>query len=900
MTIFSIGSIGLFLNEVMQLLVGYLGYVFLFVSCVLCFNYLWKAGHFHLSKKSLWAFGLLSLSLSLLLGLSQVSIKAPWQAFESLCNTLSSFQTGTFHSVSGLLGSLLAGLCASLFTNIGAWLIAVGSLIACLVLLVDIYTQDEVIKDKKSIHEVLEEAQEKILALPMPDLSKLVSLTQGESQSTWEDVKEVLHQDPNHPKSEKHPLKALEIETKSDPSLQSDPSSLKTMEVFKEEKEDSMAPSTPIYDASHYLTQNIDLSDSLQLQEVQDDFRPSLTSKFMGVDDDPLGYEDEFESFDDYEADNSEVPFEKARKFVDDFQNYSESLSFADFKSSSNPYALEEDYGVHNSWYEEDRLDFLHQRESLLESEEFEDSDLSEYGLDPHRSTFQTPTLTSWNRLDGFSNANLVTKLHTAPPYNPNTYTLPSLSLLEEPIPFTYTSTNLRTARKQSKRLIEVLNYFGVEAQVTNLHLGPAVTQFEVLPAPGVSMNSFINLQSDIKVALEAQEIRIQAPIPGQDSAGIEVPNLYKNTVYLKEMLRQVPARLLEKPLVFALGKDLMGNNVYGRLDTMPHLLMAGNEGSGRLQGIDALLCSLLLRTTPSEVSLLLIDPTKEELLDYANVPHLMAPILFEPLMASSALKEVVAKMEERSALFAQVGVRNLSAYNNFIVSQADPTRTQLPRLVIVINELADLMTSASKEVEQSIQRITQDGRAAGIHLVISTARPSINVVTGVVKNNISSRMAYRLDGRLDSRIVLEQSGAEKLMGEGDMLWMDGTHSSPQRIQGVLVSEHEVQAICQAVIKQASPTYDQAFLQLKTEGKRSSEPNDPLYGQVKEFVIAGQRASASLIQRHFRLSFARASRLLDQLEESGVVGPANGSRPRKILIQPTRKSKKNISSNQEQ
>ncbi len=900
-TLFSIGPVGIFLNEVMQLLVGYLGYVLILAVCGLSFNYLWKVGHFHLSKKSLWAFGLLSLSLSLLLGLSQVAINAPWKAFEALCNALPNFQTGTFSSISGLTGSFLAGLCSSLFTNIGAWVIAVGCLMTCLVLWIDILTQDD-LKDKKSIHEVLEEAQDKILALPMPDFSKLKSLTQMEGPSTWEGVKEVLSEDSTKPKT--NPLKALEA-----PKTVKDLSKLSAFELKKEQdspienslKEkplDSFPFNMPNYDPSHYSTQNIDLSDSLQLQEVQDDFRPSLTSKFMGMDDDPLGYEDEFEAF-DYQEQSQNVPFEEARKFVDDFQNHTDPLSFADFKRSSNPYALEDDYGVQNSWDEEDSLDFLHQRESLMESEKFEDSDLSEYDLDQKALTRSNPTLTSWNRLDGFSNATLVNKLHGAPPFNPNTYTLPSLSLLEEPAPFAYSSTNLRTARKQGKRLIEVLDYFDVEAQLTDLHIGPSVTQFEVLPAPGVSMNAFINLQNDLKTALEAPEIRIQAPLAGKDSAGIEVPNLYKNTVYLKDMLRQVPARLHEKPLVFAIGKDVMGNNVYGRLDTMPHLLMAGNEESGRLQGVDALLCSLLLRTTPSEVNLLLIDPTKEELLDYSNVPHLMAPVICEPLMASSALKEVVVKMEERSTLFAQVGVRNLSAYNNFIVNQADPTRTKLPRLVVVINELADLMTCASKDVEQSIQRITQDGRAAGIHLVISTARPSINVVTGVVKSHIASRMAYRLDSRLDSRIILDQAGAEKLLGEGDMLWMDNNDPTPRRVQGVLVSEQEVQAVCEAVIKQASPTYDKAFLQLKTEGKHQSEPSDPLYGQVKEFVIAGQRASASLIQRHFRLSFARASRLLDQLEESGVVGPANGSRPRKILIQPSRKSKKSLSSNQD-
>lgn len=816
-TIFSIGPLGVFFNEVMQLLFGYLGYVLLLAGCAGCFGYLWKAGQIHLSKKNWWALGLLAFSLSLLLGLSQVSVKEPWRAFQYVLNSLPNFGTGTFFSVSGLTGSFLAGICASLFTNIGAWLIAVGTMIACLVLLVDVLTQEEA-KDKKSF---FEEAQEKILSLPMPDLSKLVSLAQAESQSTWEDVKEVIQND-GKPKSPKTSIKALPLKREGENPESQAPSN-QNPPLKQEEKSDS---SLPNYDPRHYTTENIDLSDHLQLQEVQDDFRPSLTSKFMGVDDDPLGYEDEFEAF-DYQNSlhkTDPAPFEEARRVIDD-SPHSNSFSFSDFKRST--YDFEDDF-TYQSWPDAEELDFLDQRESLVESDAFEDSDLSEYDLE--QTTLADSTLNSWNHLKG--NAMWMETRHPAPPYNPKTYKLPSLSLLEEPISFEYSSTNLRFARKQGKRLMEVLNHFGLEAKLIDLHIGPTITQFEVLPAPGVSMNSFIHLQNDIKTALEAQEIRLQAPLPNRDSAGIETPNAYKDTVYLKDMLRQVPARLQEKPLVFAIGKDVMGNNLYGRLDTMPHLLIAGQEDSGRLDGLDALLCSLLLRTNPSEVKLLLIDPTKEELLEYSNVPHLMAPLFFEPLLASSALKEVVALMEERSALFAKVGVRNLSAYNG-MSHQANP----LPRVVVVINELADLMTSASKEVEHSIQRITQEGRAAGIHLVISTVRPSINVVTGVVKGNISSRMAYRMESRMDSRIILEQAGAEKLLGDGDMLWMDG--SEPCRVQGVTMSEQEVQAVCQAVSKQASPTYDEAFLHLKTEGKHQSEPSDPLYGQVKEFVIAG-------------------------------------------------------------
>lgn len=476
------------------------------------------------------------------------------------------------------------------------------------------------------------------------------------------------------------------------------------------------------------------------------------------------------------------------------------------------------------------------------------------------------------------------------PVYNPATYKLPPISLLEESKTKGRSTTNIKNARAQGVRLIEILKEFNVDAQLGDIHIGPSVTEFEVIPGQGVRVNTFTNLSNDIKMALAAKDIRVEAPIPGKSAVGIEVPNAEKTAVTMKELLRAVPPSLADKPLTFTLGKDLMGNNVYGRLDTMPHLLIAGATGSGKSVCVNSIICSLLLRTRPDEVKLLLVDPKKVEFTPYNGIPHLLGPVITDANLASGALKVIVEMMDQRYSLFEELSVRNISSYNEYVRQNPECSKLPLPRIVVIIDELADLMLAASKDVEQSIQRITQLARAAGIHLIVATQRPSVNVITGVIKANIPSRIAFMVSSRPDSRTILDQIGAEKLLGYGDMLFLDNGAASPVRLQGVFIQDKEVEQICSFVKSQAAPAYEDAFVMLKEinsqggEVGEMAEETDPLYPEVKNFVIVSRKASTSLIQRRFRLGYGRAARILDQLEAGGIIGPANGTRPREILV----------------
>ena len=474
--------------------------------------------------------------------------------------------------------------------------------------------------------------------------------------------------------------------------------------------------------------------------------------------------------------------------------------------------------------------------------------------------------------------------------YDPAKYKLPPINLLEENTA-KRSNANVRNARTQGQRLIDILKQFNVEATLGEVHIGPSVTEFEVIPGQGVRVSAFTNLQNDIKMALAATDIRVEAPIPGKSAVGIEVPNAEKTMVTMKELIRNVPPKLQDKPLMFTLGKDLMGNNVYGRLDTMPHLLIAGATGSGKSVCVNSIICSILLRTRPDEVKLLLVDPKKVEFTPYNGIPHLLSPVITDANLASGALKVIVEMMDARYSLFEELTVRNISSYNEYVKQNPDCGKEVLPRIVVIIDELADLMLAASKDVEQSIQRITQLARAAGIHLIVATQRPSVNVITGVIKANIPSRIAFMVSSRPDSRTILDQSGAEKLLGYGDMLFLDNGASSPVRLQGVYIQDKEVEEICNWVKSQATPAYEDAFVMLKEINSQGGEVSDlaeemdPLYPEVKNFVIVSRKASTSLIQRRFRLGYGRAARILDQLEANGIVGPSNGSRPREILVE---------------
>lgn len=470
-------------------------------------------------------------------------------------------------------------------------------------------------------------------------------------------------------------------------------------------------------------------------------------------------------------------------------------------------------------------------------------------------------------------------------------YRLPRLSILDSVQRKSRTSTNATVAKQQGQKLIDILYEYGVNAKLVQIHIGPSVTKFEIKPELGVRVSKISNLANDIKMALAATDLRIEAPIPGKSAVGIEIPNVEKTPVQMKELMQSIPKEFDRKKLLFCLGKDLTGDNVYGELNRMPHLLIAGATGSGKSVCVNSIICSLLLRTKPDEVKMILIDPKKVEFTPYNDVPHLLAPVITDGDLANKGLKVVVEMMDHRYDLFGNLGVRNIQAYNEYVLNHPDEHLKPLPRLVVIIDELADLMLVAAKEVEASIQRITQLARAAGIHLVVATQRPSVDVITGVIKANIPSRIAFAVSQAVDSRTILDQAGAEQLLGNGDMLYLPNGETSPKRIQGVYIKDEEVNRICEYVKSQAKPHYDDAFIQLKdlqNMGKEvASECADPLYEEVKRFVITSRRASTSLIQRKFSIGYARAARLIDVLEENRIIGPANGSKPREILVQNT-------------
>ncbi|MEG0265779.1 MAG: DNA translocase FtsK, partial [Erysipelotrichaceae bacterium] len=425
-------------------------------------------------------------------------------------------------------------------------------------------------------------------------------------------------------------------------------------------------------------------------------------------------------------------------------------------------------------------------------------------------------------------------------------YRLPRLTLLNDANKKTRSTANVAAANDAGKRLINILDQFGVKATLINTHIGPSVTKFEIKPDLGVRVHKISNLQYDIKMALAAKDIRIEAPIPGKSAVGIEIPNVEKTVVTMKELMRSIPEKYLDKKLMFALGKDLMGNCIYGELNKMPHLLIAGATGSGKSVCINSIITSLIMRSTPDEVKLLLVDPKKVEFTPYHGIPHLLGPVITDGEEAARALKVVVVTMDNRYELFSRAGVRNISGYNTYIDEHPEEGLTRLPWIVVIIDELADLMLVAAKDVESSIQRITQLARAAGIHLIVATQRPSVDVITGVIKANIPSRIAFAVSSAVDSRTILDQIGAEKLLGYGDMLYIPIGEQVAMRVQGVFVSDDEVLAITNQAKAQGKPKFDDAFvrLELLDSGRGTSDNvNDPLYEEVKEFVIQSRRAS---------------------------------------------------------
>ncbi|NTW95100.1 MAG: DNA translocase FtsK [Erysipelotrichaceae bacterium] len=465
-------------------------------------------------------------------------------------------------------------------------------------------------------------------------------------------------------------------------------------------------------------------------------------------------------------------------------------------------------------------------------------------------------------------------------------YTLPSVNLLDE-VPLKNKSVaNQNAAVVKGKRLIEILNQFEINATLIGTHIGPAVTKFEVKPDSNIKISKISSIQDNIKMELQAKELRIEAPIPGRNAVGVEIPNVEMIPVRMSEMMKDPTiGDRTNKKLLVPLGKDLMGKVVYTELDKMPHLLIAGATGSGKSVCINAFISTILLRTSPDEVKLLLIDPKKVEFVSYQKIPHLICPVISDATEAAKVLRVIVNMMENRYEVFSKVGVRNITTYNELLVKQPQDHLEFMPWIVVIIDELADLMIVAGKEVESSIQRITQLARAAGIHLIVATQRPSTDVITGIIKANIPSRIAFAVSSGIDSRTILDHVGAERLLGYGDMLFFPVGEPSSIRIQGVYVSDDEVRRLADATSIQRKPNFDDAFLHLNDPEEETGFKNmteDPLYEEVKQFVLDTRRASTSTIQRHFGLGYNRAARIMDMLEQKGIIGPQQGSKPRDV------------------
>lgn len=481
-----------------------------------------------------------------------------------------------------------------------------------------------------------------------------------------------------------------------------------------------------------------------------------------------------------------------------------------------------------------------------------------------------------------------------------NNYTLPSIDLLEK-----VKSSKKGTDQEKIEHYIvvveQVLRDFGISGKVVEVHVGPSVTQYELEIKSGTKVSKILSLNREISLALAKKDVRIEAPIPGKSTVGIEIPNDSVAAVSFREVLEKVPESKKNSKLLVPLGKNIMGNVIWCEIDKTPHLLVAGATGSGKSVCVNGIISSILMRTRPDEVKLVMVDPKKVELSVYNGIPHLLCPVVTDPKKASVALAKIVKEMERRYDVFEQSKTKNIATYNAYVEKENqnrtdDAKLEKMPFIVVIVDELADLMMVASKDVEASIMRITQMARAAGIHLIIATQRPSTDVITGVVKANIPSRISFAVSSSIDSRTILDMTGAEKLLGKGDMLFLPMGEATAQRVQGAYISDDDIKKLIDYTIEQQTAEYDDNMMNLDAVEQTSTDQSsdapandgnseDPLYNEIVEFVIQTQKASASLLQRRFKLGYNRAARIIDELEEKGIIGPQNGSKPREVLVQ---------------
>ena len=478
-------------------------------------------------------------------------------------------------------------------------------------------------------------------------------------------------------------------------------------------------------------------------------------------------------------------------------------------------------------------------------------------------------------------------------------YKFPPITLLNV-APKKNNNDNKAVIKDTIVSLETVFHDFGIDAKVVAANVGPAVTQYELEVKAGTKVSRILSLNREIALATAAKDVIIQAPIPGKRTIGVEIPNKSISMVTVREIMETIPKSMDDSKLLVTLGKNIMGKPITCEINKTPHLLVAGSTGSGKSVCINSIIVSILMRTKPDEVKLVLVDPKKVELSMYNGVPHLLAPVVTDPKKANIALKKIVVEMERRYDVFEASGTKNIAGYNAYVekknksLDEAGQMK-KMPFIVVIIDELADLMLVAAKEVEDSIMRITQMARAAGIHLIVATQRPSTDVITGVVKANIPSRISFAVSSGIDSRTILDRVGAEKLLGKGDMLFLPQGENTPIRVQGTFISDEEIKNVVDFVISQQKARYDETLTMDEEEmhattmvddvqGHGRDAEEEPLYNEIVEFVVTQGKASASLLQRRFRLGYNRAARCIDLLEERGIIGPNNGSKPREVLV----------------
>ena len=467
-------------------------------------------------------------------------------------------------------------------------------------------------------------------------------------------------------------------------------------------------------------------------------------------------------------------------------------------------------------------------------------------------------------------------------------YKLPGPDLLKQ-IPQTDQSAEVKLIDDNKDKLKQTFKSFGVDVEVKKASLGPTITKYEVQPAVGVKVSKIVNLADDLALALAAKDIRIEAPIPGKSFVGIEVPNQTISTVSFRDITENQKDKT--HPLVVPLGKEVSGNIIEANITKMPHLLIAGSTGSGKSVAINTIITGILMKAKPSEVKLILIDPKMVELNVYNGIPHLLIPVVTDARRAAGALQKAVQEMERRYKLFAETSHRNIGEYNadvdKFNKTAADEDKMErLPYIVVIVDELSDLMMVAGHEVEAAIVRLAQMARAAGLHIIIATQRPSVDVITGLIKANIPSRMAFAVSSGVDSRTILDSVGAEKLLGRGDMLFQPIGKSKPIRLQGAYISESEVENVVNFVSSQQSADYDEDMIPTDVDDGSASDdkPNDEYWDDAVDLIVKQQSASVSMLQRRFQIGYNRAARMVDEMENKGIVGPSEGSKPRKVLI----------------